>query len=94
VACLGACVDYVKRRDTITFAAREANAWNRTVHTIDPWPRHAWNTRIEGDGRRVERVIRRYSGEAEDSGAPKGQAGSGGRSDNAQDGARQGAGAP
>lgn len=58
---LGGCADYLKRRDTITFAAGEASAWNKTVHVVDPWPAHASNTRIDGDGQRVGRVIRSYS---------------------------------
>jgi hypothetical protein len=91
-ACLGACADYVKHRDTVTFAAGEANAWNRTVHTTDPWPVHAWDTRIEGDGRRVERVIRRYSGEDEGAGTAQPQTRQGDWRDNRQDGAGQGAG--
>src|SRR3712207_5738010 len=57
---LGGCADYVKRRDTVTFAAGEAQAWNRTVHVADPWPPAAANTRIDGDGRRVARAIERY----------------------------------
>jgi hypothetical protein len=58
---LGGCADYSKRRDTITFSAGEAQAWNKTVHVADPWPAHASNTRIDGDGQRVGRVIRSYS---------------------------------
>jgi hypothetical protein len=58
---LGGCADYVKRRDTITFAAGEAQAWNSVVHTADPWPPYVMNTRIHGDGQRTQAVIQRYS---------------------------------
>jgi hypothetical protein len=60
VAGLGGCADYVKRSDTVTFAAGEAQSWNRAVHVVDPWPPYAANTRIDGDGRRVSRVMERY----------------------------------
>lgn len=60
-ACLGGCADYVKRRDTITFAAGEAHAWNSVVHTADPWPPYVMNTQIHGDGQRTQAVIQRYS---------------------------------
>lgn len=60
-ACLGGCADYVKRRDTITFAAGEAHSWNSVVHTADPWPPYVMNNRIHGDGQRTQAVIQRYS---------------------------------
>lgn len=58
---LGGCVDYVERRDTITLAAGDAQAWNKVVHTADPWPPYAMNNHIPGDGRRTAQVIQRYS---------------------------------
>lgn len=58
---LGGCVDYLERRDTVTLAAGEAQAWNRTVHVNDPWPPYVMNTQITGDGQRTAGVIRRYS---------------------------------
>lgn len=66
---LGGCVDYVKHGDTITFAAGDAQDWNKVVHTADPWPPYVMNTRIPGDGQRTAGVIRRYS-----TGAGNGQA--------------------
>jgi hypothetical protein len=60
-AALGGCADYVKRRDTITLAAGEAQAWNSVVHTADPWPPYVMNTNIHGDGQRTQVVIQRYS---------------------------------
>lgn len=58
---LGGCADYVKHRDTITLHAGEAQAWNATVHTSDPWPPYVMNTQIPGDGQRTAGVIQRYS---------------------------------
>lgn len=58
---LGGCVDYMERRDTITLSAGEAQSWNRTVHTSDPWPPYVMNTQIPGDGQRTAVVMRRYS---------------------------------
>ena len=69
---LGGCADYLERRDTITFSAGEAQAWNKTVHVADPWPLHASNTRIDGDGQRVGRVIQSYSTGAAASPSPQG----------------------
>jgi hypothetical protein len=60
-ASLGGCADYMERRDTITLHAGEAQAWNRVVHTSDPWPPYVMDTRIPGDGQRTEVVMRRYS---------------------------------
>jgi hypothetical protein len=60
-AGLGGCVDYLKHRDTITLGAGEAQAWNKTVHIADPWPPHARDTQIPGDGKRTAVVIQRYS---------------------------------
>lgn len=57
---LGACADYAKQRDTITTSAGDAIAHNKVVHIIDPWPRVASNTRILGNGQRVDRVTKQY----------------------------------
>jgi hypothetical protein len=58
---LGACADYMKRRDTVTLSAGDSKAWNTVVHTTDPWPPYVRNTHIQGDGQRVARVTERYS---------------------------------
>jgi hypothetical protein len=52
--------DYRDRRDTITSSAGNANASNIATHTVDPWPRHAKNPRINLDGRRAGIAITRY----------------------------------
>jgi hypothetical protein len=60
VLALGACADYVKHRDTITASAGDAKAHNSVVHITDPWPPAAANTRITGNGQRVDRVTKQY----------------------------------
>lgn len=58
---LAGCVDYMKRSDTVTLRAGDAQAWNKTVHTADPWPPYAMETRIAGDGARLSGVVQRYT---------------------------------
>jgi hypothetical protein len=72
LACwAAACTDYVERRETIAAHAGNAVAWNRALHTIDPWPATAARTDIEVSGRRVVDAIERYE-------APKPKDGNGG----------------
>jgi hypothetical protein len=54
------CTEYLERRETISFHAGDAVAANRAIHTIDPWPPYASNTRLETSGRRVAGAIERY----------------------------------
>jgi len=60
VLALGACADYVKHSDTITASAGDAIAHNKVVHIDDPWPRASADTRITGNGQRVDVVTKRY----------------------------------
>jgi len=60
VLALGACADYVKHRDTITASAGDAIAHNKVVHIDDPWPRASRDTRIAGNGQRVDTATKRY----------------------------------
>ena len=55
-----ACQDYAARRDTIAFHAGEAAAYNKAVHTIDPWPAASARTDLDFDGERAVRAIERY----------------------------------
>jgi hypothetical protein len=55
-----ACQDYAARRDTIAFHAGEAVAYNKAVHTIDPWPAASRRTDLDFDGERAVRVMERY----------------------------------
>jgi hypothetical protein len=70
-AAAAACTEYVERRETIAAHAGNAVAWNRAVHTIDPWPAAAARTDIAVSGRRVVDAIERYE-------APKPKDGNGG----------------
>ena len=54
------CQDYAARRDTIAFHAGEAAAYNRAIHTIDPWPAGSARTSLDSDGARAVRAIERY----------------------------------
>lgn len=51
---------YLARRDTITLGAGDAMYTNRAIHTIDPWPRYARDTKLEFDGQRMSLGITRY----------------------------------
>jgi hypothetical protein len=52
------CADYRQHSDTVTQAAGNAPTYNKIVHIADPWPRVAGDTRIPGNGQRVDRVTR------------------------------------
>lgn len=56
------CADYMNHRDTITFGAGNAVEANKGIHTQDPFPRVAQNTRIATDGKVIHWAMRRYSG--------------------------------
>jgi hypothetical protein len=67
------CTQYVERRESIASYAGNAVAWNRAVHTIDPWPAAAARTNIEVSGRRVVDAIERYEApKPPNGGAPAG----------------------
>jgi hypothetical protein len=67
------CQNYAARRDTLAFHAGEAAAWNRAVHTVDPWPAASTRADIDFDGPRAVRAIERYEqGEPAAAGAPPG----------------------
>jgi hypothetical protein len=71
----GGCADYLNHNDTVTAAAGNAVAHNMVVHTTDPWPPAAANTRIVGNGQRVDTITKRYLAgpkEDKDKGAPNG----------------------
>ena len=52
--------DYGGPRDTITIHLGNSVAHNIAVQTIDPWPRHAGNSRIDVDGQRLMIGMTRY----------------------------------
>jgi ABC-type uncharacterized transport system auxiliary subunit len=57
---LAGCSEILARRETISYQAGDAVAWNRAVHTIDPWPAASANTTIPVSGRRVVNAIETY----------------------------------
>jgi hypothetical protein len=67
-----ACQNYEARRDTISFHAGEAAAYNKAIHTVDPWPAASARTDIEFDGRRMVQAVERYGagGASEAAGGP------------------------
>jgi hypothetical protein len=68
---LSACQSAFERKDTLGYASGDAIAWNKAVHTIDPWPAASADTAIPVSGRRVAAAIERY----ENGGAPPAQGG-------------------
>jgi hypothetical protein len=52
--------DYGGPRDSITIHHGNSVAHNIAVQTIDPWPPHARNSRIDVDGQRLMVGIARY----------------------------------
>jgi len=58
---LGACTDmYLDRRDGVSFAAGNANASNKAIQVIDPWPVYAARQDIAHDGERAAAAAERY----------------------------------
>lgn len=57
---LGACSEYLDRRDGILLGVGDAVGTNITTHTIDPWPASARNVYADTDGERAQRAIERY----------------------------------
>jgi hypothetical protein len=66
---LTGCQDYFARRDTIAFHAGEAAAYNKAIHTIDPWPVASARTDIDFNGRRIVDAIERYEAPQASNGA-------------------------
>ncbi|ACL57527.1 hypothetical protein [Methylobacterium nodulans] len=51
---------YVDMKDTVDSSSGEAVAHNLAMHVIDPWPEHARNTNIGGNGVRTQAAVERY----------------------------------
>jgi hypothetical protein len=60
IALLPACQSTFARQQSIGYAAGDAVAWNKSVHTIDPWPLASLDTTIPVSGRKVAAAIERY----------------------------------
>ena len=58
---MSGCSDYIAHRYSVTLALGYAQQANIGILTIDPFPKEAWNTRIEGNGRVVARAQQRYA---------------------------------
>jgi hypothetical protein len=71
VAASTAGCEWLARRESISCQAGDAIAWNKAVHTVDPWPAGSGNTTIPVSGRRVAAAVGRYENGAYD-GAGKG----------------------
>jgi hypothetical protein len=52
--------EYYDSSDAISHGAGNAVAHNIAVHTVDPWPRHSDNNKINVDGKRLIRSIEKY----------------------------------
>ncbi|HEV2559515.1 MAG TPA: hypothetical protein VGU45_12875 [Microvirga sp.] len=73
---LAGCNSWLSHRETISYQAGDAVAWNRAVHTIDPWPAASRDTTIPTSGRRIARVIDAYeNGETAQSAGKAGSTG-------------------
>src|SRR3954447_13709554 len=59
-SCLAGCSEYMDRKDTIAFAAGDAQATNEATHIPDPWPVHSRNKDIAFSGNQVAGAVRRY----------------------------------
>jgi len=51
---------YLARRDSIALGLGDPMHSNRVIHTIDPWPRHAKDDKLEFDGPRMDLSIELY----------------------------------
>lgn len=59
-ATLGACSEYLDRRDTVTLYSGEAMAANRVTQTIDPWSAASANRNIAYNGEKAADAAERY----------------------------------
>jgi len=58
-ALSGCSNQYLERKDTVTFSAGNAVAWNSAQQIPDPTPARANDTRIVADGDRAARAVQR-----------------------------------
>ncbi|WP_305989319.1 hypothetical protein [Roseibium sp. MMSF_3544] len=57
---LSGCADYMSHRDTVTVGAGNAMDANMGIHTIQPFPRQAYNTNLPTDGQTAVNAQQRY----------------------------------
>ncbi|MFN3249437.1 hypothetical protein [Roseibium album] len=60
VLLLSGCADYMSRRDTVTVGAGNAMDANMAIHTVQPFPRQAYNTNLSRDGRSALNAQERF----------------------------------
>jgi hypothetical protein len=58
LALSGCSNQYFERKDTVTFSAGDAVAWNNAQQTPDPAPRVAYNTNIPTVGEKAVKAVR------------------------------------
>jgi hypothetical protein len=58
-AALAGC-QWFDRRESLSLQSGDAVAWNRAIHTIDPWPPASSDTNIPTSGQRIARAIEIY----------------------------------
>jgi hypothetical protein len=59
-ALAGCSNQYLQRKDTVTFGAGDAVAWDSAQQIANPWPRRAQNTRIATNGEKGVQAVRQY----------------------------------
>jgi hypothetical protein len=57
---LGACAEYLDRRDGISLTAGNAIASNKVTQMVDPWPRESANRNIAFNGEKMQSAVERY----------------------------------
>ncbi len=57
---LGGCADYMSHRDTVTVGAGSAMQANIGIHTVQPFPRQAYNPNLPTDGQTAVNAQERY----------------------------------
>ncbi len=83
---------YAQRTDKVALSAGNDVAANEAIHTIDPWPRYAYDTTIPADGARMTKAVQLYEqGETADSKQQKKDADIGAAASGAASGAAAGA---
>lgn len=68
-ALLSGCAEYMNHWDTVTFRAGDTLEANRGIQTVQPFPRAAWRTHIDSDGKVIYSAVKDYqSGKGMDAG--------------------------
>lgn len=60
LTAVGACSEYLDRRDPIAASGGNAVATNAVTQMVDPWPRDSANRNIAFNGSRMEIAVQRY----------------------------------